>query len=313
MDRHAGAPEILTNQTSIAEVSGCTSKLRSEIGKSKPTQSRFGLISGSALPEGLLVRVGTKFPIPHLNTNWGMTELSSIVTMTTAADPMEKKMKTAGRLLPNFSAKIVEPGTGKCLSWGQRGEIVISGYGLMHSYFGDEEKTAEALKQHPEDLLPGQAGRDPNGQPRVWMHTGDEGYFDPDGYFVITGRIKDLVIRGGENISPVEVEERLYMHSAIKQAAVFGIPSQRYGEEVAALLEVEEGCERPADEEIRTWVRQTLARYKAPVKIWWLGDRTRGIPAEWPKTSNGKLKKKDIKAIGARLVKSEGQPLRSSL
>ncbi|KIW29108.1 uncharacterized protein PV07_04945 [Cladophialophora immunda] len=274
---------------------------------------RFGLISGSALPEGLLVRVGTKFPIPHLNTNWGMTELSSIVTMTTASDPMEKKMRTAGRLLPNFSAKIVEPDTGKCLPWGQRGEIVISGYGLMHSYFGDKDKTAQVLKQHPEDLLPGQAGRDTTGQLRVWMHTGDEGYFDPDGYFVITGRIKDLVIRGGENISPVEVEERLYMHPAIKQAAVFGIPSQRYGEEVAALLELEEGCDRPSDEEIRSWVRQTLARFKAPVKIWWLGDKARGIPAQWPKTSNGKLKKKDIKTLGAQLMKSEKQPLRASL
>ncbi|OAL25740.1 hypothetical protein AYO22_04729 [Fonsecaea multimorphosa] len=274
---------------------------------------RFGLISGSALPEGLLVRVGTKFPIPHLNTNWGMTELSSIVTMTKTSDPMEKKLKTAGRLLPNFSAKIVEPDTGKCLPWGQRGEIVISGYGRMHSYFGDKEKTAQVLKHHREDLLPGQAGRDVNGELRVWMHTGDEGYFDPDGYFIITGRIKDLIIRGGENISPVEVEERLYIHPAIRQAAVFGIPSQRYGEEVAAVLELEEGYERPSDNDIRSWVRETLARFKAPVKIWWLGDKTRGIPAQWPKTSNGKLKKKDIKTLGAQLMKREEWPLRSSL
>jgi acyl-CoA synthetase (AMP-forming)/AMP-acid ligase II len=242
-----------------------------------------------------------------------MTELSSIVTMTTASDSFEKKMKTAGRLLPNFTAKIVKPGTGQCLPWGERGEIVISGYGLMHSYFGDKEKTEQALKQHVEDLLLGQLGRDADGQLRVYMHTGDEGYLDPDGYFVITGRIKDLVIRGGENISPVEIEESLYMHPAIKQAAIFGIPSPRYGEEVAALLELQDGFERPSDDEIRAWVRQSLARFKAPVKSWWLGDRTRGIPTEWPKTSNGKLRKKDIKEMGARLLKREGLPPRSSL
>jgi mevalonyl-CoA ligase len=242
-----------------------------------------------------------------------MTELSSIVTMTTASDPTDKKMKTAGRLLPNFTAKIVEPNTGRCLPWGERGEIVVSGFGVMHSYFGDKERTEQALKRHVEDLLPGQVGRDASGQLRVYMHTGDEAYLDEDGYFIITGRIKDLVIRGGENISPVEVEERLYMHPAIKQAAVFGIPSNRYGEEVATLLELEEGFDRPSDQEIRSWVRQTLAKFKAPVKIWWLGDAKRSIPSQWPTTSNGKLRKKDIKELGARLLKSEELPMRSSL
>jgi acyl-CoA synthetase (AMP-forming)/AMP-acid ligase II len=242
-----------------------------------------------------------------------MTELSSIATMTTFSDPVAKKMQTAGRLLPNSTAKIVEPNTGRCLPWGERGEIVISGFGVMHSYFGDKERTEQVLKQHVEDLLPGQVGLAPNGQLRVYMHSGDEGYLDPDGYFVITGRIKDLIIRGGENISPVEIEERLYMHPTVKQAAVFGIPSKRYGEEVAALLELEEGMKRPSDKEIRSWVQETLARFKAPVKIWWLGDTARGIPPAWPKTSNGKLKKKDIREMGARLMKVETLPIRSSL
>jgi len=132
------------------------------------------------------------------------------------------------------------------------------------------------------------------------MHTGDEDYFDQDGYVVITGRIKDLIIRGGENIAPLEIEERLFQHAAITQASVFGIPSERYGEEVAAFLELTEGCVKPTDEDIRDWVHQSLARFKAPVRIWWLGDTQTGCPLEWPKTANGKLRKIDIRAIGLR-------------
>jgi acyl-CoA synthetase (AMP-forming)/AMP-acid ligase II len=256
-------------------------------------------MAGSAMPEELLARVITKFPIPELYTNWGMTELSSIATMTTATDPVEKKMRTAGRLLPNFIGKIVAPDSSISLPWGARGEIVISGFGVMHSYFGDELRTEMALKSHVDDLQPGQAGLNIDGQMRTWLHTGDEGYLDKEGYFVITGRIKDLIIRGGENISPLEIEERLFAHPAIKQAAVFGIPSQRYGEEVAAILELEDKTEqRPTNEEIRSWVRKALSRYKTPVRIWWLGDVARGVPMEWPKTANGKLRKKDIRKVG---------------
>lgn len=131
------------------------------------------------------------------------------------------------------------------------------------------------------------------------MHTGDEAYLDEDGYFVITGRIKDLIIRGGENISPLEIEARLFEHASIQQAAVFGVPSDRYGEEVAAILELKDDEKRrPSDSEIKDWMRQTLARYKVPVHLWWLGDTSKGIPAIWPKTANGKLKKAEIRIIG---------------
>ncbi|KAJ9644334.1 hypothetical protein H2204_001686 [Knufia peltigerae] len=265
----------------------------------KRTSLRFGIMAGSAMHEELLNRVMTSFPIPELYTNWGMTELSSIATMTVTDDSMEKMLKTAGKLLPHFEAKIVEPNTGRTLPWGQRGEIVVSGFGVMHSYYGNEIQTRNTIRTHPEDLLPGQLGLDDNGCPRRWMHTGDEGYLDDDGYFVITGRIKDLIIRGGENISPMEIEARLYEHPLVKQAVVFGVPSGRYGEEVAAMLELEDKCvERPSDKEIKSWVRESLSRYKVPVHIWWLGDKGLGIPTEWPKTTNGKLRKADIRAIG---------------
>ncbi|TAQ89271.1 hypothetical protein B7494_g2393 [Chlorociboria aeruginascens] len=269
-----------------------------DFSKTVRSSLRFGVMAGSALPEDLLLRVMNKFPIPDIYTNWGMTELSSIATMTVASDPISKKLKTAGKLLPNLAAKIVKPDTGTVLPWGQKGEIVVSGFGVMHSYFGDAERTSRSLKYHADDAKSDQIGCYPDESPRKWMHTGDEGYIDQEGYLVVTGRIKDLIIRGGENIAPLEIEERLFQHPAIKQACVFGIPSERYGEEVAAFLELEDGMDRPSDEAIRDWVRGTLSRYKVPVRIWWLGDALRGCPTEWPKTANGKLRKKDIKQIG---------------
>ena len=250
------------------------------------------------MPEDLLVRVMTRFPIRDIFTNWGMTELSSIATMTSASDPVLKKLKTAGKLLPNLAAKIVVPDTGCVVPWGARGEIVVSGFGVMDSYFRDDQKTSTSLKYHVEDTELNQLGHASTGGLRRWMHTGDEGYIDDDGYLVVTGRIKDLIIRGGENIAPLEIEERLFQHPAIKQACVFGIPSERYGEEVAAFLELEDEMSRPSDGVVRDWVRQTLSRFKVPVRIWWLGDTERGCPVEWPKTANGKLRKKDIREIG---------------
>ncbi|ORY01287.1 hypothetical protein BCR34DRAFT_606004 [Clohesyomyces aquaticus] len=257
-----------------------------------------------AMPKELLNRVVTKFPIPELFTNWGMTELSSIATMTTATDPVEKKMRTAGWLLANFTGKIVDPSTARTLPWGQRGEIVISGFGVMHPYYNDIERTKEALRLHNHDSNSSHVDIDSESKRRKWMHTGDEGYLDKDGYFVITGRIKDLIIRGGENISPLEIEARLYEHSAIKQAAVFGVPSARYGEEVAAMSELEDSVDsRPSDAEIKAWVRRELSRFKTPAYIWWLGDAVLAVPEEWPKTANGKLRKHDIRKIGEEILK----------
>ncbi|KAH7379126.1 hypothetical protein DE146DRAFT_773866 [Phaeosphaeria sp. MPI-PUGE-AT-0046c] len=266
---------------------------------------KFGIIAGSAMPEELLHRVMTGFPIPRLYTNWGMTELSSIATMTTSTDSVTKKMRTAGRLLPNLSGKIVEPNTGRVLPWGEKGEIVISGWAVMRGYYENEEQTRNTIRKHVEDMRVGQLGVDPVGQHREWMHTGDEGFLDEDGYFVITGRIKDLIIRGGENISPVEIESVLWEHPAVKQAVVFGVASDRYGEEVATVLEVSETHQgqKPSLRDLREWVGQLLSRYKVPVHIWWLGDEEAGLPKEWPKTANGKLRKMDVKMIGEGILK----------
>ncbi|KAL2852233.1 hypothetical protein BJX68DRAFT_275046 [Aspergillus pseudodeflectus] len=272
--------------------------------KTRRSSLRFGLMAGAPMPDGLLDRAIRSFPLEIVFTNWGMTELSSVATMTQAGDP-PGKYQTAGQLLPHTTAKIVEPGTGRPVPWGERGEIVVSGFGVMHSYYNDQARTAEAIKTHSEDLGPNGALRDSSGRRYRWLHTGDEAYLDEDGYFIITGRIKDLIIRGGENISPLEIEARLFEHPQINQVAVFAVPSARYGEEIAAILETRDSTsKRPDDIEIRNWVQQSLARYKSPAHIWWLGDAEQGIPGTWPKTANGKIRKDRLRELGRRLLAS---------
>jgi len=258
---------------------------------------KFGIIAGAAMPPELLRRITKVFPLPRLYTCWGMTELSSFVTMMHETDPYEKQIGTAGRLFPNFVAKVVEPNSGKVLRWGDRGELVISGYGQMSEYLHNKEKTEEALRYHQEDLEPGGVGALERGRLRRWMHTGDEGFLDPEGYFVITGRIKDLVIRGGENIAPMEIEDRLIEHDAVAQASIVGVPDEKYGEELGAFVELREGYSRPGDEELRVFVREKLARFKAPRYFWWLGGENSQMPDNWPKTASGKISKPDLRKL----------------
>ena len=227
-----------------------------------------------------------------------MTELSSFVTMIHESDSWQKKVETAGRLFPHFVAKIVKPGTGQVVPWGDKGEIVVSGYGQMSGYLGNKEKTDEALQNHSEDLQPGGVGGLGDGTVlRRWMHTGDEGFLDKDGYFVISGRIKDIIIRGGENISPMEIEERLIENPAIEQAAVIGVPDEKYGENIATFVELAQGRHKPSDDDLRAWVRQKLSRFKAPAHIWWIGGDDESIPKEWPKTASGKVSKPDLRNL----------------
>jgi acyl-CoA synthetase (AMP-forming)/AMP-acid ligase II len=259
---------------------------------------KFGIIAGAAMPPELLKRIASAFPLPRLYTCWGMTELSSFATMMHETDTFEKRTKTAGRLFPNFIAKVVQPNTGKIVPWGEKGELVVSGYGQMSEYLFHKKKTEESLRRHEEDLEADGVGALDDGSLRTWMHTGDEGLLDPEGYFVITGRIKDLVIRGGENIAPMEVEDRIIEHDAITQAQVIGVPDDRYGEELGVFLELKEGSQRPSDDDIRAFVREKLARFKAPRYVWWLGQCEDGkMPDEWPKTASGKISKPDLRNI----------------
>ena len=238
-----------------------------------------------------------------------MTELSSFVTMMHETDPWDKRIHTTGRPFPHFILKIVQPNSGEVVPWGERGEIVASGYGQMREYVDNKAKTEETLRYHPQDLeeggVGGLGGRGGT-ELRPWLHTGDEGMLDEDGYLVFTGRIKDLIIRGGENIAPLEIEERLSEMEAIAQASVVGVPDDKYGEVVGAFLELKEGAQRAGDDDVRKWVRTKLAHFKAPTHIWWLGDGK--VPTEWPKTMSGKISKPELREMLKDLVGDAKEP-----
>lgn len=193
--------------------------------------------------------------------------------------------------------KIVKPNTGEVLPWGTKGEIVAHGCGQMSEYLGNPEKTQESLRQHPEDLEPGGVCLEDGLSLRKWLHTGDEGYLDDDGYLVISGRIKDIIIRGGENISPMEIEARLVEHDAISQAAVVGVPDEKYGEELCAFVELNAGHAKPSDEALRMHVRATLARFKAARYFMWIGNGEGSILKTWPQTASGKVSKPELRLL----------------
>ena len=177
--------------------------------------------TGSAVPENLMQKVWASFGMAQTHTNWGLTEAASIVTVTKDTDTIPQCRVTSGNLFPGFSAKIVNPTTRNAVARAQRGEIVLRGYGIQKCYYGNEKKTAEAHQISPEDGL-------------ELFHAGDEGYLDANGYFVITGRIKDMIIRGCENIGPLVIEERLIAHPAVAQCSVIGVPDEKYGEQICA-------------------------------------------------------------------------------
>lgn len=187
--------------------------------------------------------------------------------------------------MPHASAKLVDK-QGRVVPIGARGELCIAGYQLSKGYWRNAGKTAEALR------------RDENGV--LWLHTGDEAVFDHDGYCSITGRFKDIIIRGGENVYPLEIEERLVQHPAVDRAIVVGISHQRYGEVVGAFLQRTAEAKRPDDAELQAWTRETLGRHKAPVHIFWLGED--GVTSNLPLTGSGKIKKYEMKRIAEELV-----------
>jgi len=189
-----------------------------------------------------------------------------------------------GRLLPHVEAKIVDPAKkAKILPIGTKGELAVSGYNVMKGYWGDLERTAEVM-------IPDDAGK-------VWMHTGDEGEMDVNGYVKITGRIKDIIIKGGENIHPLEVENCLFGHPSIAEASVVGLPDERYGEVVSAFVIPHKDMSVTADE-LRDWVREKLSHHLVPKYVF----RVNG----YPKTASGKIQKFKLKDEGLKLVR-EGQ------
>ncbi|KAL8888691.1 MAG: hypothetical protein Q9215_003919 [Flavoplaca cf. flavocitrina] len=253
---------------------------------------RTGIAAGSSIPAELMRRLHKVLNLTELTICYGMTETSPVSAMTTTDDPVEMRVDSVGRLLPHVEAKVVDPlNRNRILPIGERGELAVSGYLVMKDYWGDPERTAEVMLKDEEG--------------KVWMHTGDEALISPQGYLKITGRIKDLIIRGGENIHPLEIENCLLAHPIVKDASVVGLPDDRYGEVVAAFIvknaaAAGEGAgEDKMDDEIRNWVKEKLSHHLVPKHIFWVAD--------YPKTASGKIQKFKLREEGVRLLNERGK------
>lgn len=260
----------------------------------RPRRLRTGLASGSLVSKDLMNKLREKMGVEKMLIAYGMTETSPVTFITALNDPELKATTTVGRVFPHVSAKVIDK-NGKLLQRGERGELCTSGFALQKGYWRNEDKTREVMREDKDGIL--------------WMHTGDEAILDDDGYAHITGRIKDMIIRGGENIFPREIEERLMQHHAINEASAVAIKDDRYGEVVGCFLKAAEGIPRPCDEELKTWVGQLLGRHKAPAHSFWIGDT--GIGDDFPKTGSGKIKKHVLCEIGNNVVRSK--PVRARL
>jgi fatty-acyl-CoA synthase len=206
---------------------------------------RTGIMAGSPCPVEVMKRVIERMHMSEVGIAYGMTETSPVSTQTAVDDPIEKRVGTVGRVGPHLEVKVIDPESGATVARGEPGELCTRGYSVMLGYWEDPERTAEAIDRDH------------------WMHTGDLATMDDDGYLEIVGRIKDLVIRGGENVYPREVEEFLYTHPQIADVQVIGVPDERYGEELMAWVIAREG-ETLTGEEVRAFCRGKISHYKIP-------------------------------------------------
>ncbi|MBX3503405.1 MAG: AMP-binding protein [Alphaproteobacteria bacterium] len=224
---------------------------------------RTGIMAGSPCPIEVMKRVQSRMNMHEVTIAYGMTETSPVSTQCATDDPVERRVSTVGQVLPHIEIKIVD-GEGRIVPRGETGEFCTRGYSVMTGYWNDAEKTAEAI--------------DVGG----WMHTGDLATMDAEGYVNIVGRLKDMVIRGGENVYPREIEEFLYRHPKVQDVQVVGVPDPRYGEEVCAWIKLRDG-ESATDEEIREFCKGQIAHYKIPRYVRFVDS--------FPMTITGKVQK----------------------
>ncbi len=224
---------------------------------------RTGIIAGSTCPIELMRRLIDDMDLTEIVIGYGQTECSPINTMTAINDSLEARVTTVGVAHTNWEEKIVRE-SGETASIGETGEVCTRGYGVMQGYWGDPQRTAETIDEHG------------------WLHSGDLGEMDENGYVKITGRIKDMIIRGGENIYPREIEEYLYTHPLIQEVQAFGIADEKYGEQVCAWVQIKEGHDLSA-EEIKEFCRGKITHFKIPHHI--------KLVNEFPMTVTGKMQK----------------------
>ena len=225
---------------------------------------RTGIMAGSPCPIEVMRQVVDQMNMREVTIAYGMTETSPVSTQTSADDPLEKRVTTVGRVHPHVEIRIVDPETGETVPRGTGGEFLTRGYSVMLGYWNDEARTAEAI--------------DSDG----WMRTGDLAVMDDEGYVNIVGRIKDMIIRGGENVYPREVEEFLYTHPDIVDVQVIGVPDVRYGEQVMAWVQLRDGADTTG-EDIKEFCRGSIAHYKVPRYI--------KFTDTFPMTITGKVQK----------------------
>jgi len=228
------------------------------------TSLRTGVMAGSLCPEPLMRRVMTDMHLPEITIIYGMTEASPGITMTSRDSSIAKRSSTVGTVLPELDVKIVDPATGVEKPQGERGELCCRGYNVMKGYYNNPEATRAAI--------------DGDG----FLHTGDEASIDADGFVSITGRIKDLIIRGGENIAPKEIEDRLRQHPAVADAYVYGVPDSFFGEVVAAAVRVKPGS-AVQSEALVAFCAEGLAKFKIPKFVRFV--------ESFPMTASGKIQK----------------------
>jgi fatty-acyl-CoA synthase len=254
----------------------------SDFGSFDLTSLRTGMMSGAPCPVELMKRVLNEMHIGELVIAYGQTETSPVVTMSDAGDTIEIRVNTVGRAMPQTEIRVAGTTNDETLPLGQQGEICVRGYAVMKGYDGDPEGTAQVVK------------------PDGWLHTGDLGVMHEDGCFHLTGRSRDVIIRGGENIYPREVEEFLYTHPKVGEVQVVGIPNARLGEIVVAWIRLRPGQDA-TEEEVREWCQGQIAYYKIPEHVRFVDD--------FPATLSGKIQKYKIREfeIEARGLESVAQ------
>lgn len=239
---------------------------------------RTGIMAGSPCPIEVMKRVIRDMHCSEITIAYGQTESSPVITQTRTDDPIELRVATVGRALPHVDVKIVDIETGATLPPGKQGELCTRGYHVMKGYYKMPEETAKAI--------------DGDG----WLHTGDLAVMDENGYCKITGRIKNMIIRGGENVYPREIEEFLYTHPKVADVQVYGVPDVKYGEQVMAAVKIKEGVSC-SEEEIKEFCRGRIANYKIPYYVKFVD--------EYPMTASGKIQKFKLREMAIRELRLE--------
>ncbi len=231
---------------------------------------RTGIMAGSPCPIKVMRQVIDSMSMKDVTICYGLTEASPVITQTRTDDHISKRVETVGRPMPEIEVSLVDPETGEPVGAGIQGEVCCRGYNVMKGYYNMPRETAEAVDEEG------------------WLHSGDLGMLDQDGYLSITGRLKDMIIRGGENIYPREVEEFLFTMDGIQDVQVVGVPSRKYGEEVGAFIILKSGYEL-APEDVRDFCRGRIARYKTPRYV--------AFVREYPMTASGKVQKYKLREM----------------